>query len=178
VAAISRSSSGSVILALDKGRKLKVVETPLDTTAFGPGDAITVSPDREPSGRMFCQSPGSLSRAKGDAIPGLAELSVKVKDAKDESSQIMIEVIALSTGAVDDVNLKDGSVVKKGELVVGDDTGEIKLVGWREHSAKVSGIQPGERLRIVGVIPTQTKMGAWNLQLSDLTMIERLKGRS
>ncbi len=177
VAAISRNSTGSVILALDKGRKLKVVETSLDTAAFSPGDAIAVSPDREPNGRMLCQSPGSLSMAKGDSIPGLQDLSVKVKDAKDGSSQIMLEVIALSNGAVDDVNLKDGSVVKKGELVVGDDTGEVKLVGWREHSTKVSGIQPGERLRIVGVIPQQTKMGAWTLQLSDLTMIERLKGR-
>ncbi len=178
VAAISRGSSGSVILALDKGKKLMVVETSLDTTAFSPGDAIAVSPDREPDGRMLCQSPGSLSMAKGDAIPSLPDLSVKLRDAKDESSQIVVEVIALSGGAVDDVNLKDGSIVKKGELVVGDDTGEVKLVGWREHSGKVSGIQPGERLRVVGVIPKQTKMGAWTLQLSNLTMIERLKGRS
>ncbi|MDV3293353.1 MAG: hypothetical protein LYZ70_03690 [Nitrososphaerales archaeon] len=178
VAAISRGSSGSVILALDKGKKLMVVETSLDTTAFSPGDAIAVTPDLEPNGRMLCQSPGSLSMANGDAIPSLPDLSVKVKDAKNESSQIVVEVIALSSGAIDDVNLKDGSVVKKGELVVGDDTGEVKLVGWREDSAKIFGIQPGERLRIVGVIPKQMKMGAWTLQLSNLTMIERLKGRS
>jgi replication factor A1 len=178
IAAISATASGSLILALDKDKRLKVVETQLDTASFKPGDAITAVPYQEPGGRMICRSPGSLSLANGDGMPGLAELAVKVKDAKDESSQIMVEVIALSQGAVDDVNLRDGSVVKKGELVVGDDTGEVNVVGWREHSTKVSGIQPGERLRMVGLVPKQTKLGAWTLQLSALTVIERLKGRA
>jgi len=178
IAAISPTATGSVIFGLDKDRTLKVVETQLDTAKFRPGDAIAVVPDQDSNGRMVCSSPGALSLAKSDQVPALAELAVKVKDAKDESSQIMVEVIALSHGAVDDVNLKDGTVVKKGELIVGDDTGEIKVVGWRELSSKVTGIQPGERLRIIGIVPKQTKMGAWTLQLSSLTAIEKLKGRA
>lgn len=178
IAAISATAAGSLIYGLDKDKRLKVVETQLDTAQFKPGDAIVVSPDQESGGRMVCRSPGSLVSAKLDGVPDLAELAVKVKDAKDESSQIMVEVIALSHGSVDDVDMKDGTVVKKGELVVGDDTGEIKVVGWREHSSKVSGIQPGERLRIIGLAPKQTKMGAWTLQLSALTAIERLKART
>ena len=176
IAAISPTATGSLIFGIDRDKKLKVVETQLDTAGFRPGDAITVVPDQESDGRMVCSSPGSLSPARTEDIPGLTELAVKVKDANDESSQIMVEVIALSHGAVDDVNLRDGTLVKKGELVVGDDTGEIKIVGWREYSSKVSGIQPGERLRVVGIVPKQTKMGAWTLQLSALTTIEKLKG--
>jgi replication factor A1 len=65
--------------------------------------------------------------------------------------------------------------VRKGELVVGDDTGEMKLVAWRDLSARVSGIQPGERLRLVGVVSKSTKMGAFVLQLSDFTVVERLR---
>jgi len=177
IAAISQTTGGHLIFGMDKNKKLKVVETPLDTTPFKLGDAISLVPDQESDGRMVCRSPGSLSVAKGDGVPSLAELAVKVKDAKDESAQIMVEVIALSQGSVDDVYLRDGSVVKKGELMVGDDTGEIKVVGWRESSGKVSDIQPGERLRIVGLSPRQTKMGAWTLQLTPLTAIEKLKGR-
>jgi ssDNA-binding replication factor A large subunit len=178
IAAISATAAGSLIFGLDKDKRLKVVETQLDTAQFKPGDAIAVSPDQESGGRMVCRSPGSLTSAKVDGVPGLAELAVKVKDAKDESSQIMVEVIALSHGSVDDVDMRDGTVVKKGELMVGDDTGEIKVVGWREHSSKLSGIQPGERLRIIGLAPKQTKMGAWTLQLSALTAIEKLKVRT
>lgn len=178
IASISATAAGALIFGLDRNRKLKVVETQLDTARFGPGDVVVVSPDQESDGRMVCSSPGSLSPAETGDMPELPELAVKVKDVKEESSRIMVEVIALSHGAVDDVNLRDGTVVKKGELVVGDDTGEIKVVGWREQSSKVSGIQPGERLRMVGLVPKQTKMGAWTLELSALTVIEKLKARS
>jgi len=90
----------------------------------------------------------------------------------------MAEVIALSHGSVDDVPLRDGTKVKKGELVVGDDTGEAKVVAWRDLAGRLSGIQPGERLRLVGVAEKSTKMGGWLLQLSNFSVIERLRGRS
>jgi hypothetical protein len=61
--------------------------------------------------------------------------------------------------------------------VVGDDTGEIKVVAWRDLSGRVAGIQPGERLRLTGVACKSTKMGGWLLQLSNFTVIERLRGR-
>ena len=61
--------------------------------------------------------------------------------------------------------------------MVGDDTGEIKLVAWRDLSGRVSGIQPGERLRLVGVETMSTKMGSWLLQLSNFSAIERLRGK-
>lgn len=178
IAAISATANGSLIFGLDRDKKLRLVETQLGTAEFKPGDAVAVSPDEESNGRLVCRSPGSLSAAKAESVPALAELAVKVKDARDESSQIVVEVIALSHGVVDDVNMRDGSLVKKGELMVGDDTGEIKVIGWREYSSRVSGIQPGERLRIVGIAPRQTKMGAWTLQLSALTAIEKLKART
>jgi replication factor A1 len=178
IAAISATATGSLIFGLDKDKMLRVVETQLDTAQFKPGDAIAVSPDQESGGRMVCRSPGSMTKAEAENVPSLDQLAVKVKDVKDETSQIMVEVIALSHGTVDDVDMRDGTNVKKGELMVGDDTGEIKVVGWREYSSKVAGIQPGERLRIVGLSPRQTKMGAWTLQVSPLTAIEKLKARA
>jgi ssDNA-binding replication factor A large subunit len=84
-------------------------------------------------------------------------------------------VIALSHGIVEDVSMKDGSAVRRGDLVVGDDTGEIKVVAWRELAEKLVGIQPGQRLRIVAVVPKVTKMGGWNLQVSNITVVERIR---
>jgi replication factor A1 len=177
VAAVSNTAGNSTVLALDKEKRVKVVEVALDLELKG-GDVVSVSPDQESGSRIVCKSPGSLSLVKEDGFPSLAELSVKVKNARDEASQIMVEVIALSRGAVVDVRLRDGSVVKKGELVVGDDTGEIEVVGWREDSNRFSGVEPGERLRIVGLTPKATKMGAWTLQASALTIVERLNKRA
>jgi len=176
VAAITVASSGMVILALGKDRKVRVVEVGREAEEPTKGEVIVVTPDSESDGRMYCKTRGSLEVLDGRSFPGLDALSTKLRDARDEASQIMVEAIALSHGNVDDVSLKDGATVKKGELTIGDDTGEIRLVAWRELSGRVSGIQPGERLRIVGATPKATKMGAWVLQITNLTVVEKLGG--
>ncbi len=177
VAAVNAISSGSVLLVLDKNEKVRVVEVGGEVREPAKGDVIAVTPDSESGGRLYCRTKGSLEVVDGSSFPGLDLLATKLRDAKDEAFQIMVEVIALSHASLDEVSLKDGSTVKKEELTIGDDTGEMKLVGWRELSGKVSGIEPGERLRIVGATPKSTKLGAWVLQVSNLTVIEKLRGR-
>jgi len=138
VAAASKSQSGTTLLAVGADRKVKVVELPDGSAVAAKGDVVRVAPDEEKGGRLLCRSKGSLE-AGGDAeLPNLAELATKLRDAKDEGSHIIVEVIALSPGSVDEVRMKDGSSVKKGELVVGDDTAEMKVVGWRELSDRLA----------------------------------------
>jgi ssDNA-binding replication factor A large subunit len=170
------AGGGPLVLAVDREKKVRVLEVAPGHGLKG-GEVVIISPDSEFDGRLVCKTPGALSRGSEDAFPALTELSTKVKSARDESALIMVEVIALSHPVVEDIRLKDGSTVKKGEVVVGDDTGEISVVGWREHSAKLAGIQPGERLRMVGVTPKSSRMGAWVLQTSALTAIEHVKSR-
>jgi replication factor A1 len=177
VVTASRSPAGTVFLAVDKDKRVRVVETGRDLADLAKGGVVRASPDEESGGRMVCRSEGAVEAAEGVDFPRLEELTTKLKDARDEASQIMVEVIALSHGTADDVHLKDGSVVKKGELVVGDDTAEMKVVGWRELSEKLPGIQPGERLRITGISPKVMRMGGWVLQLNVLTAVEKLRGK-
>ncbi|MDE1853909.1 MAG: hypothetical protein KGI38_09230 [Thaumarchaeota archaeon] len=178
VAATSSSQSAKIVLGVGKDRKVKVVEISKGVKEPSQGDLIGVVPDEVTEGRMYCRSADSLRVIEGGSFPGLEELMMKVQEVKEEDAQIMVEVIALSHGSVEDVRLRDGSTVKKGELVIGDDTGDIKLVAWRDLSGRVSGTQPGERLRLVGVVPKSTKMGGWVLQLSSLSVVERLRGHS
>jgi replication factor A1 len=177
VAATSASSTGTVLLAVDRNGKVWTVEKERETEEPVVGEAVVVSPDSESGGRLFCKSKGSVSTLSESSVPGLDILATKLRDASDESSQIMVEVIALSHGSAEEINLKDGTTVKKGELTIGDDTGEMRLVGWRELSDKVVGIQPGERLRIVGATPKIDKLGTRVLQMSNLTVVERLRER-
>jgi replication factor A1 len=178
VAATSSSQSAKLVLGVGKDRKVKFVEVGKGVKEPVQGDLIDVVPDETTEGRLYCRTVGSLQAVEDDAFPGLGDLATKLVEAKEEDAQIMVEAIALSHGTVDDVRLRDGSTVKKGELVVGDDTGDMKLVAWRDLSGRVSGIQPGERLRVVGVVPKSTKMGGWVLELSNLSVMERLRGRN
>lgn len=173
VATLYVGPSGTILLAVDRTKKIRVVEVGKDVGAVTKGELVSISPDEESGGRLLCRTPEAVKAVDESGFPGLAELTTKLRDAKDEASQIMVEVIALSGGVIDDVRLKDDSVVKKGEVLIGDDTAEMRVIGWRERSEKLSGIQPGERLRIYGVSPKITKLGGWELQLGALSVIEK-----
>jgi len=177
VAATTSSQVAKMALGIGKDRKVRFIEVGQGAKEPSQGDVIGVTPDETTEGRMYCRSPNSIQLLEDDSFPSLEGLAWKLQEVKEEDAQIMVEVIALSHGTVDDVQLRDGTTVKKGELVVGDDTGEIKLVAWRDLSGRVSGIQPGERLRLVGVAAKLMKMGGWVLQLSNFSVIERLRSR-
>jgi replication factor A1 len=180
VAATSSSQSTNVVLAVGKDRRVRFVELGMGVKKPTQNDVVGVIPDEATGGRLYCRSQNSIQiqTAEDDSFPRLDALVTKLNEVKEGDAEIVTEVIALSHGTVDDVRLRDGSTVKKGELVVGDDTGEMKLVAWRDISGRLSGIQPGERLRLVGVESKSTKMGAWVLQLSSFSVIERLRGRA
>lgn len=178
VAATSSSPTSKVVLGVGKDRKVKFVEVGRGVVEPIQGDVISVVPDETRENRLFCKGKNSVQIVQDDSFPDIGGLATKVQEVKEEEVQIVVEAIALSHGSVDEVQLRDGTSVKKGELVVGDDTGEMKLVAWRELSGHLSGIQPGERLRLVGVTVKSTKMGGWVLQLSNLSVTERLRGRS
>jgi len=177
VAATSSSESSKVVLAVGKDRKVRFVEIGKGMKEPARNDVVGLAPDETRDDRVYCRSPDSVEAVEDDSFPGLSELATKLQEPKEEDAQLMVEVIALSHGSVDDVRLRDGTTVKKGELVIGDDTGEIKLVAWRDLAGRLAGIQPGERLRLIGVAPKSTKMGGWVLQLSSLSVLERLRGR-
>ena len=177
VAATSSSQTAKFVLCVGKDKRVKFVEVWKGVVEPIQDDLVGVTPDETREERLVCRTRESLQLMKDESFPQLTDLSTKISEVKIEDVSIMVEVIALSHGSVDDVKLRDGSAVKKGELVVGDDTGEIKLVAWRDLAGRVSGIQPGERLRIVGAAPKSTKMGGWVLQLSGLSVVERLRSQ-
>ena len=61
----------------------------------------------------------------------------------------VVEVIVLQNPNKMDVNTKSGEIVSVADTIVGDDTGEIRLVGWRESSGLVIDLKIGERVRIL-----------------------------
>ncbi|HKT21120.1 MAG TPA: hypothetical protein VJR06_00655, partial [Nitrososphaerales archaeon] len=133
VAATTSSQSAKLVLGVGKDKKVKFIDVGKGAKEPTQGDLVGVVPDEITEGRMHCRTPESI-QVMGGPFPELDELATKLKEAKEEGAQIMVEVIALSHGSVEDVRLKDGTTVKKGELMVGDDTGDLKLVAWRDLS--------------------------------------------
>ncbi|HYC26928.1 MAG TPA: hypothetical protein VEB67_02775, partial [Nitrososphaerales archaeon] len=176
VGAVLADRPTKLFLGVGKDKAVRLVELGPQVQEPAQGSLVGVVPDETSPTRLFCRTPGSVNAEAEDSFPEMEALVTKLKEVTGEDSQMVVEVIALSHGSADEVRLKDGTTVKKGELVVGDDTGELKLVAWRELSERLSGLQPGERLRVVGAVAKTTKMGGWSLQLSSFTVIERLRG--
>jgi len=100
---------------------------------------------------------------------------IKVADVSKRGSndRVALEVMALSKGSVREVSLKDGSMGKKGEVVLGDDTGEITAIAWDEAAKTVGEIQAGERLRVSDAKIQVSKMGVQTIELNQSSKIER-----
>ncbi len=183
VASISTENEVTSLLAVDLDKRVAQIELLDEVLERGKqlkvADIIMVAPDEDANGRLRCRRSNSVEVAGTAAklFPQLDSLSVKVDELSKIDRPVLVEAIALSKGTQQDVHLKDGSVVNKGELVIGDETGEIKLIGWREQGSKVLGVEPGERLRVVGATPQTSKMGVLTLQVSYSTRIEKLRGR-
>lgn len=123
---------------------------------------------------IICDQRESIKTYSGEAPLLEADAYVeKVRNVKPQGQPAVFEVIALSRTVFEDITTKDGSSVKKAELLVGDETGEIKVVAWRDLVEIMSGIVPGQRLRLSFVEPYPGRDGAPVLQVRAYSQIVR-----
>jgi len=116
-----------------------------------------------------------LVREGESTIPKTADLLVKVKDVKGGSDRLFLKVIALTKPSTQDIYTKEGVSVKKAELIVGDETGEIRLNAWRELHEKLVNINPGERLLLRGVASQVGRDGVPYLTVRAYSDVEKIK---
>jgi len=115
---------------------------------------------------------GDQKAVEGGRVSQLVKVAEVSKHVA--AGDVTLEVMALSKGSVREVSLKDGSTAKKGEVVLGDDTGEITTVAWDEASKMIGEIQAGEKLRVHNVAIQVSKMGVETLELRGSSKVERL----
>lgn len=104
----------------------------------------------------------------------LNKFRVKIIDLKENMGPVIVEAIALSKSRVQEIKTKSGEIIKRGTLLVGDDTGEAKIYAWRENTKFLEGIMPGERILFFGVIPKKTPYEEEIiLEVKEFTQIKR-----
>ena len=117
---------------------------------------------------------GSVVQIVGLAAAGASVKFVKVNRVKDANGPVSLEVMALSKASTHEVPMRDGPSLKKAELIIGDDTGEITLVGWRDLAERLVKIEVGEKLRVFDVVKQVSKMGMATLEFGDGSRIEKV----
>ncbi|MCP8312063.1 MAG: hypothetical protein L6M37_03805 [Candidatus Methylarchaceae archaeon HK02M1] len=120
-----------------------------------PGNLITCYPKEIIDSKIVCDDDKSIiPKTLDDAIYLKSQsLFLKVKEISNVDTPVFLEAIALSHVRIKDVATKDSLIVKRAEIMIGDETGEIKIIAWRDLTRLFEGISSGDRLRIGGVVP-------------------------
>ena len=167
-ARIDQSERKMHCMAIDKATKsyLLLIDTKIFDIQIETDDVIECYPNRVLGNTIEITDQDSyIQILKEDIdIPRAGQFESKIVDIDSMNKPYVVEVIVLQNPNRMDVNTKSGEIVTVADTIVGDDTGEIRLVGWRESSSLVSDLKIGERVRILGVNASSGKEG--NIELS------------
>ncbi len=107
-------------------------------------------------------------------IPLSASLETKIKNIEVSNKVYIIEAIVLQSPNTMDINTKSGETIAVTDTIIGDDTGEIRLVAWRETSNILRSFNIGERVKIKAVTATTNKEGKIELTLKPYSNISKI----
>jgi ssDNA-binding replication factor A large subunit len=107
-------------------------------------------------------------------IPLSSSLETKIKNIEMSNKVYFIEAIILQSPNTMDINTKSGETITVTDTIIGDDTGEIRLVAWRETSNLLKTFNIGERIKIKAVSVTSNKEGKLELTLKPYSNISKI----
>jgi hypothetical protein len=156
IVSVGRKSRNDVIscLAVDRLRKYFIlnIDSNLLTSEIRQNSTIECVPSRIFGNSIVLSAEDSYIRLIDDdsSFPLASVLESKIKDIDYTQDPILTEAIVLQTPNETEVNTRSTEVVPLAATMIGDDTGEIRLVGWREESSEVRKLNVGDRVKIAG----------------------------
>lgn len=167
-------------LAADRAGRalvLTVDNSLASSSQLNEGAMIECVPSRIFGNSVVLSKDDSYIRVTDDdaSFPKLAKFEKKIKDIQLSSQDpCIVEAIVLQAPETTDVNTKTGETVPVTSTLLGDDTGEIRLVGWRNQSAGVNKLGVGDRVRLAGITPSAGREGRAELTLRPYSSVTRL----
>lgn len=139
------------------------------------GDLVECVPSRIYGTTLLLQDDAYVRVTEDDpSFPDAISLERKIKDVKPSQELYFLEAVTLSAVKVQNIQMKDGTEVKYAEIMLGDDTAEIKLVGWRETASMIDNLGIGQRIKVYGVTANAGRDGNTELRLKPFSSITRL----
>jgi ssDNA-binding replication factor A large subunit len=108
------------------------------------------------------------------SFPKLSKFESKIKDIQVSENPFIIEAIVLQAPNMTEVNTKSGELVVVADTLLGDDTGEIRLVGWRDQSSSVNKLNVGDRMKVIGATANNGREGKVELTLKSYSSVIKI----
>jgi ssDNA-binding replication factor A large subunit len=164
-------------LAIDRDSKFLsvVIDRALVPNEMAPNTMIECVPSRIFGNSIMLSRDKSYIRIiENDlSFPNLSNFGSKVKDIQVSGSPYIVEAIVLHDPNTTEVNTRTGTVPVT-DTLIGDDTGEIRLVGWRDQSPYLDKLNIGERIKVIGVVGNNGKDGKVEITLKPYSSILKI----
>ena len=162
-----RSDSGPVnYVGIDKNKNIMYVNLEgIKSNNLNLNSIIDCIPNRIFGNMVFLKEDSYLEIVENNSFPKLEECITKIRDIQNVGSSYIIESIILQQPNATQVNTKNGELVSVTDTLIGDDTGEIRLVGWRDSSTELDSLKVGDRIRILGAVLNTGREGKLELTL-------------
>ncbi|HEX6028958.1 MAG TPA: hypothetical protein VFY64_07970 [Nitrososphaeraceae archaeon] len=171
ILSIGRESGRGNVNCLAIGKGGKFVSLTVDSTLMNeditPEVMIECVPSRIFGTSITLSKDESYIRIIDDdpSFSKLAMLESKIKDIQLSDNPFIIEAIVLQAPNMTEVSTKTGEVVPVTDTLIGDDTGEIRLTGWRSQSSFVNQVNVGDRIKVIGATANNGRDGKVELTL-------------
>ncbi len=176
------SSVNENFLAIDKENKnfiSLVVDPKLIEEKIYPGIIIEGIPNRVFGNVMYFTDESSYIRIVTEsyesAFPQDSEIETKIKNIQVSEKPYIVEAIVLQAPNTSNITTKSGEDITVSETLIGDDTGEIRLTGWRDQSSKISKLNVGDRVKIIGAVAGMGRENRIEVTVKPFTEIRELE---
>ena len=102
------------------------------------------------------------------------KLVCKIRDISINKYFLFLKVITLSKTTTQNITTKNGLTIKKSEILIGDETGESKIIAWDNYTQILEKINPGERLLLRGLASQLENNKSISLHIKPYSNIEKL----
>jgi len=162
-------------IGIDKNKNLVYVTLEgLKSDKITSNSVIDCIPSRIFGNMVFLKEDSYLELVENDSFPKIEECITKIREIQTVGNSYIVESIVLQQPNSTQVNTKNGELVSVTDTLIGDDTGEIRLVGWRDNSLDLENLKVGDRIRVMGAVLNTGREGKLELTLRKDSSISNL----
>jgi ssDNA-binding replication factor A large subunit len=165
-------------LALQKDGKIIIlkIDSRLFKTSINPGTIIQCVPSSILGNQITLSSDDSyVSEIEDDSsFPSTGILETKIVDITNSDRPYLVEGIVLQTPSINTVTTRNGENISLAETILGDDTAEISLLGWRSQSSLLTDLKVGERIKIRGVVTSSSRDGKLQISVKPYSSVHKV----
>ena len=112
------------------------------------------------------------------SFPSAFNYQTKISDIVASNIPYIIEAIVLQHPNSMQINTRNNEMITMTDTLLGDDSGEIRLIGWRDLSLSINSLALGDRIRIIGAFASNGLQGNAEITLKPYSSITRINPKT